>query len=46
LLTLTRILSLAGSNDTIPKVGSFSWPNDLVILHYADDILLVLGDVS
>ena len=43
--TLTRILSLAGKNSSIQKVGSFPWPNDLISLHYIDDTLfLVLGD--
>jgi len=45
--TLTRILSLAGSSGSIQKVGSLSWPNDLVSLHYADDtLLLVPGDAK
>jgi len=41
--TLTRILSLDGSNRSIQKVGSFLWPNDLVSLHYADDTLILVS---
>ena len=36
---LTRILSLVGTNGCIQKVGHFPWSNDIVSLHYADDIL-------
>ena len=44
---LTRILSLAGTNDCIQKVGSFPWPNDIVSLYYADDAPLhVSGDTK
>ena len=42
----TSPLTLADNNNCIQKVGSFPWPNDIVSLHYADDILLlVLGDI-
>ena len=41
---LTRILSLAGNNGCIKKVGVFSWPNDIINLHYVDDTLLVPND--
>ena len=37
--TLTRILCLANDNESIQKVGSLPWQNDLVSLLYADDTL-------
>jgi len=38
--SFTRILSLAGTNSCIQKVGSSPWPNDIVRLHYADEPFL------
>ena len=40
--TLTSILSIASISGCIQNIGSFSWLNDMVSLHYADDTLLLM----